>query len=33
MRADASSTGPAFLMLTDPDGNPVLIDQHVPRAR
>jgi catechol 2,3-dioxygenase-like lactoylglutathione lyase family enzyme len=21
--------GPAFIMLTDPDGNPILIDQHV----
>ena len=28
--ADESTTGPAFLMLTDPDGNPILIDQHVP---
>ena len=27
--ADESGTGPAHLMLTDPDGNPVLIDQHV----
>jgi hypothetical protein len=33
MKADPNSTGPAFLMLTDPDGNPVLIDQHVPRPR
>lgn len=29
--ADETSTGPAHLMLIDPDGNPVLIDQHVPR--
>lgn len=29
--ADESSTGPASLVLTDPDGNPVLIDQHVPK--
>jgi catechol 2,3-dioxygenase-like lactoylglutathione lyase family enzyme len=29
--ADAGSSGPASLMLTDPDGNPILIDQHVPR--
>lgn len=28
--ADESTTGPASLMLMDPDGNPVLIDQHVP---
>lgn len=27
--ADESTSGPAFLMLTDPDGNPILIDQHV----
>ena len=31
--ADPSSTGPASLMLLDPDGNPVLIDQHVPAPR
>ena len=24
-----SDTGPANLMLTDPDGNPILLDQHV----
>ena len=29
MEADPDSTGPASLMLTDPDGNPILIDQHV----
>lgn len=28
--ADESTTGPASLMVFDPDGNPVLIDQHVP---
>lgn len=27
--ADETSTGPASLMLIDPDGNPILIDQHV----
>jgi hypothetical protein len=27
--ADESTTGPGYLMLTDPDGNPILIDQHV----
>jgi hypothetical protein len=26
---DESTTGPAYFMLTDPDGNPILIDQHV----
>jgi lactoylglutathione lyase len=30
--ADENGTGPASFMLTDPDGNPVLIDQHVPSA-
>lgn len=28
--ADESTSGPASLMLVDPDGNPILIDQHVP---
>ena len=27
--ADETSTGPASVTLIDPDGNPVLIDQHV----
>lgn len=27
--ADEKTTGPASLMLIDPDGNPILIDQHV----
>lgn len=27
--ADAASSGPAFVALVDPDGNPILIDQHV----
>ena len=26
---DESSTGPASFMIIDPDGNPILIDQHV----
>lgn len=26
--ADESSTGPAYVELVDPDGNPILIDQH-----
>lgn len=30
---DESTTGPAFMTLIDPDGNPILIDQHVPRHR
>jgi len=29
--ADEASTGPASFMLIDPDGNPILIDQHVPK--
>jgi len=31
LAADEASSGPASLMLIDPDGNPILIDQHVPR--
>lgn len=27
--ADEGTTGPAFFMAIDPDGNPVLVDQHV----
>lgn len=26
-----SGDGPAYFMLTDPDGNPILVDQHVPK--
>lgn len=26
--ADESTTGPASFVITDPDGNPVLVDQH-----
>ena len=29
VEAEETATGPAHLMLIDPDGNPVLIDQHV----
>jgi catechol 2,3-dioxygenase-like lactoylglutathione lyase family enzyme len=29
-QADESTTGPASLVLFDPDGNQILIDQHVP---
>jgi hypothetical protein len=29
-QADESTTGPASLTLVDPDGNMILIDQHVP---
>jgi catechol 2,3-dioxygenase-like lactoylglutathione lyase family enzyme len=31
VRADEASAGPAHLVLIDPDGNPILLDQHVPR--
>ena len=27
--ADESTQGPASLLVMDPDGNPVLVDQHV----
>ena len=27
--ADEKTTGPASFMITDPDGNPILVDQHV----
>ncbi len=27
--ADESGTGPASFMVEDPDGNPILVDQHV----
>jgi lactoylglutathione lyase len=27
--ADESTTGPAHFMVLDPDGNPILVDQHV----
>ena len=27
--ADESTTGPAYLMAFDPDGNPILVDQHL----
>jgi catechol 2,3-dioxygenase-like lactoylglutathione lyase family enzyme len=27
--ADVDTTGPASFIVTDPDGNPILVDQHV----
>jgi catechol 2,3-dioxygenase-like lactoylglutathione lyase family enzyme len=33
LAADESTSGPAFMTLVDPDGNPILIDQHVPRPK
>ena len=29
VEADETTKGPAFFMAIDPDGNPVLVDQHV----
>jgi hypothetical protein len=29
--ADEGTSGPAYCMAVDPDGNPVLVDQHVPK--
>ncbi|MEM7426647.1 MAG: VOC family protein [Pseudomonadota bacterium] len=28
-RADVATSGPASFMIHDPDGNPILVDQHV----
>ena len=32
-KADAASTGPASFTLADPDGNMILVDQHVARPK
>lgn len=29
VEADETTTGPASFMVVDPDGNPILVDQHV----
>ncbi|MBL8858297.1 MAG: VOC family protein [Planctomycetes bacterium] len=31
--ADESTDGPASFTLVDPDGNPILFDQHVPKPK
>ena len=31
--ADEASDGPAYFSLLDPDGNPILVDQHVPKPK
>jgi catechol 2,3-dioxygenase-like lactoylglutathione lyase family enzyme len=31
--ADESTSGPASFSMVDPDGNPILIDQHVPAPK
>lgn len=33
MAADESTSGPASTVLVDPDGNQILIDQHVPSPK
>ena len=33
VEADETTEGPAFFTLLDPDGNPVLFDQHVPKPK
>lgn len=33
LKADPESTGPASFVIADPDGNPVLFDQHVPKPQ
>jgi catechol 2,3-dioxygenase-like lactoylglutathione lyase family enzyme len=33
VKADELTDGPAFVVLNDPDGNPILIDQHVPKKK
>mgnify|MGYP005998692879 FL=1 len=30
-RADGETDGPASFVIEDPDGNPILVDQHFPR--
>ena len=31
--ADENTDGPAYFTLADPDGNPILVDQHVPKPK
>ena len=31
--ADETTDGPAYFTLADPDGNPILVDQHVPKPK
>jgi catechol 2,3-dioxygenase-like lactoylglutathione lyase family enzyme len=31
--ADETSTGPASMIVVDPDGNPILVDQFVPKPK
>ena len=32
-KADQNSDGPAYITLVDPDGNPIMFDQHDPNYR
>ncbi len=32
-KADAKTDGPAYFQILDPDGNPILVDQHVPKPK
>lgn len=32
-KADPDGDGPAHFIIVDPDGNPILVDQHVPRPK
>ncbi len=31
--ADGATNGPASFMIVDPDGNPILVDQHIPKSK
>jgi len=33
VEADEATDGPAYFTLVDPDGNPILVDQHVPKPK
>lgn len=33
LKADESTEGPASIIVVDPDGNPILFDQHVPSPK
>lgn len=33
LEADEKTDGPAFFQITDPDGNPILVDQHVGKPK
>ena len=33
LKTDAAGAGVASIMLSDPDGNPILVDQHVPKPK